>query len=105
MKMHFLKTKPQVAIIGNIRAVIGTQVAVIGNICKGFHNQTFLDSLTYELDIHGVFLKEKELDAFSTICTEVFNKHAPKQSDIYDLSISLPLHLFFINNQKLKQSP
>ena len=93
MKMHFLKTKPQAAVIGNIRAVIGNTGCCYRK-HKGFHNQTFLDSLRYELNIHGMLLKEKGLDAFSTICTEVFNKHAPKQSDIYDLPISLPLHLF-----------
>ena len=33
----------------------------------------------------------KGLDAFSSICTEMFYKHAPKKSDIYDLTISLSL--------------
>ena len=34
---------------------------------------------------------KKGLDAFSTICTDVFDKHAPKKSNIYDITISLSL--------------
>ena len=41
---------------------------------KGFHNETFLDSLRHDLNVQ--FLNEKRLDAFSTICTEIFDKHA-----------------------------
>ena len=69
MKMHFLKMKPQV---------------VSYRKCKNFHIETFLDSITYKLNVQGQFLNEKGLDAFATICTEIFKKHAPKERDIYD---------------------
>ena len=58
---------------------------------KDFHNETFLDSLRHELNVQGQFLNEKGIDAFSTICTELFDKHAPKKSDIYYITISLSL--------------
>ena len=47
---------------------------------KDFHNETFLDSLRHEFNVQGQFLIEKGLDAFSTICREVFDKHAPKKA-------------------------
>ena len=62
MKMHFPKMKPQVITYRKY---------------KDFHNETFLDSLKQELNVQGQFLNEKGLDAFSTICTEIFDKHAP----------------------------
>ena len=74
MKMHFSKMKPQVV---SYRKYME------------FHNETFLDSLRYELNVQGQFLNERGLDTFSTICTEIFDKHAPKKSDIYDRTISL----------------
>ena len=40
------------------------------------------------MNVQGQFLNEKGLDAFSTIWTEIFDKHAPKKSDIYDLNIN-----------------
>ena len=52
---------------------------------KDFHNRTFLDSLKHELNVQGQFLNEKGLDAFSTICTEIFDKHAPKKRYIMKL--------------------
>ena len=64
MKMHFPKMKPQVVSYRKY---------------KDFHNETFLDSLRHELNIQGQFLNEKGLDAFSTICAEIFDKHAPKK--------------------------
>ena len=30
-------------------------------------------------NVQGQFLNEKGLDAFPTICTEIFHKHAPKK--------------------------
>ena len=45
---------------------------------KDFHNETLLDSLRHELNVKGQFLSEKGLDASSTICTEIFDKHPPK---------------------------
>ena len=68
MKMHFPKMKSQVVSYRKY---------------KDFHNETFLDSLWHELNVQGQLLNEKELDAFSTICTEIFDKHVPKKSDIY----------------------
>ena len=62
LKMHFPKMKPQ---------------ATTYRKYKDFHNETFLDSLKQELNVQGQFLNEKGLDAFSTICTEIFDKHAP----------------------------
>ena len=76
MKMHFPKTKPQVISYRKY---------------KDFHNKTFLDSLKHELNIQGQFLNKKGLDAFLTICTEIFDKYAPKKSDIYDLTINISL--------------
>ena len=52
---------------------------------KDFHNETSLDSLRHELNIRhelnvqGQFLNGKGLDAFSTICTDIFNNYAPKK--------------------------
>ena len=76
MKMHFPKMNPQIVSYWNY---------------KDFHNETFLDSLRHELNVQGQFLNEKGIDAFSTICTEIFDKHAPKKSDIYYITISLSL--------------
>ena len=70
MKMHFPKMKPQVVSYRKY---------------KDFHNETFLDSLRHELNVQGQFLNEKGLDAFSTICTEIFDKHAPKKRHIMKL--------------------
>ena len=59
---------------------------------KGFHNETFLDSLRHDLNVQ--FLNEKRLDAFSTICTEIFDKHAPKKKRYIQYN-----HKLFINNE------
>ena len=58
MKMHFPKMKPQVITYPKY---------------KDFHNKNFLDSLKNELNIQEQLLNEKGLDAFSTICAEVFD--------------------------------
>ena len=59
---------------------------------KGFHDECFLDPLIHDLNIQGSrFVNKKALHAFSTICTEVFAKYAPKKSDLYDLNINLSL--------------
>ena len=79
--MHFPKMKPQVISYRKY---------------KECHNGTFLDSLKHELDVQGQFLNEKGLDAFSTICTEIFDKHAPKKSDIYDLTTNLSSIIKFL---------
>ena len=62
IKMHFPKIKPQVVSY------------------RKYKDETFLDSLRHELNVQGKFLNEKGLDAFSTICTEIFDKHAPKKA-------------------------
>ena len=87
MKMHFPKMKPQVVSYRKY---------------KDFHNETFLDSLKHELNVQGQFLNEKGLDAFSTICTEIFDKHAPKKSEIYDLTTSLLLLIKFLRQSRQK---
>ena len=58
---------------------------------KDFHNKTFLDSLRH---VQG----QKGQDAFSTICREIFDKHALKKSDIYDLTVSLSLIMKFLRH-------
>ena len=70
MKMHFPKMKPQVVSYRKY---------------KDFHNETFLESLRYELNVQRQFLNEKVLDAFLTICTEPFDKHASKKKVIYTI--------------------
>ena len=39
---------------------------------------------------------ENRQDAFSGICAEIFDKHAPEKSDIYDVTISLSLIMKFL---------
>ena len=78
MKMHFPKMKPQV---------------ISYRKCKDFHNETFLGSLKHEPNVQGQFLNEKGLDGFSTICTEIFDKHAPKKKRYIQSN-----HKPFINN-------
>ena len=77
MKIHFPKIKRQVVCYRKY---------------KGFHNETFLDSLRHDLNVQ--FLNEKRLDAFSTICTEIFDKHAPKKKRYIQYN-----HKLFINNE------
>ena len=79
MKMHFLNMKPQIVSYRKY---------------KDFHNETFLDSLRHELNVQGQFLNEKGLDAFSTICAEIFDKHAPKKKRYIQYN-----HKPFINNE------
>ena len=64
MKMHFPKMKLQLVSYRKY---------------KDFHNDSLLDSLRHELNVQGQFLNEKELDPFSTICAESFDKRAPKK--------------------------
>ena len=80
-KMNFPKIKPQVIRYRKY---------------KGCHNEIFLDSLRHKFNIQGRVLNKKELDAFSTICTEVFDEHVPKKSDICNLTISLSLIMKFL---------
>ena len=81
MKIHFPKRKPEIVSYRKY---------------KDFHNETFLDSLKHELNVQGQFLNKKGLHAFSTICTEIFDEHVPKKSDIYDITISLSLIMKFL---------
>ena len=64
---------------------------------KDFRKETFLDSLRHELNAQGQFLIERGLNALSTICTEILDKHAPKKSDICDITISLSLIIKFLS--------
>ena len=73
MKMHFSKMKPSVVSYWKY---------------KYFCNKTFLDSLRHELNVQGQFLSEKGLDAFSTNCTDIFDRHTCKKSNIYDKSFN-----------------
>ena len=68
---------------------------------KDFCNETFLDSLRHELNVQWQFLNEKVLDTFSNICTETFDKHAPKESDICDLTISLKNYFANLNGKNI----
>ena len=61
MKMHFLKMKPQIVSYRKY---------------KDLHNETFLDSLSHELNVQGQFLNEKGLNAFSTILISMLLKKA-----------------------------
>ena len=61
---------------------------------KDFHYETFLDSLRHELNVQGQFLNEKALNAFSTICTEICDKHAPIKKRYIRYNDKL-----FINNE------
>ena len=70
IKMHCPKMKPQVVTYRKY---------------EGFHNETSLDSLRDELNVQGEFLNEKRLNAFSTICIELFDKLGPKNA-IYTIS-------------------
>ena len=79
MKMHFPKMKAQVVSYRKY---------------KDFHNKTFLDPLRHGLNIQGQFLNEKGLDGFSTICAEIFDKHAPKKKRYIQYN-----HKPFINNE------
>ena len=65
--------------------------------CKGFHNETFLASLRHELNVQGQNKKKKGLDAFSTICAEIFDYHAPKKKRYIWYN-----HKRFINNEVSK---
>ena len=65
MKMHFPKMKLQV-----VRYPKYTK----------FNNETFLDLIRHELNVQGQFLNQKGINTFSTICTEIFDKHAPKKT-------------------------
>ena len=76
MKMSFPKMKPQFVSYRKY---------------KDFHKETMLDSLRHEQ-----FLNEKGLDALSTIGTEIFEKHAPKKRNIYDITVSLSLIMKFL---------
>ena len=79
MKMCFPKMKPQVVSYWKY---------------KDFHNETFLHSLKHELNVQGQFLNEKGLDVCSTICIEIFDKHAPEKKRYIRSN-----HKPFINNE------
>ena len=41
-------------------------------------------------------LNEKVFDEFPAICAEMFDKHAPKRREIYDLTMGLSLIMKFL---------
>ena len=85
MKTHFPKMKVQVA-----RYPKYTK----------FHNETFLELIRHELNLQEQFLNQKEINTFSTIYTEIFNKHALKKNEIYDLTTSLLLIMKFLSQSR-----
>ena len=64
MKMHFPKMKPRVIRYRKY---------------KTFNNDAFVNTLRPELTKQKKVLDEKGLDAFSEICTDVLDKHAPQR--------------------------
>ena len=64
MKMHFPKMKPRVIRYRKY---------------KTFNNDAFVNTLRQELAKQKKILDEKGLDAFSEICTDVLDKHAPQR--------------------------
>ena len=48
------------------------------------------------VNVQRQFLNEKELETFSTICREIFDKHTPKKSFISNLAIRLSLIMKFL---------
>ena len=63
---------------------------------KGFHSETFLDSLNHHFNTQGRFLNEKGLNAFSTVCTDIFDKHPPKKAFVLLLLLLLLLLLILL---------
>ena len=64
MKIHFPKMKPR---------VIRYQKD------KTFNNDAFVNTLRHELTKQKKLLDKKGLDAFSEICSDVLDKHAPQR--------------------------
>ena len=64
MKMHFPKMKPRVIRYRKY---------------KTFNNDAFVNTLRQELTKQKKVLDEKRLDAFSEICSDVLDKHAPQR--------------------------
>ena len=67
---------------------------------RNFQGFAFMWTQTYReifksvlmcINVQGQFLNERGLDSFSIICTKIFDKDAPKKSDIYDITISISL--------------
>ena len=79
MKMHFPKMKPR-----DIRY----------RKYKTFNNDAFVNILRKELTKQKKVLDEKGLDAFSEICTDVLDKHAPQRKRYLRSN-----HKPFMNNQ------
>ena len=64
MKMHFLKSKPSIITYRSY---------------KKFDNKKFKENLNAEIITQSSYLEKDSIDAFSSICCEVSNKHAPQK--------------------------
>ena len=58
---------------------------------KGFYNETFSDSLRYELNIQERFLNEKDQMYFQPFIEKFLINMLLTKSDIYDLTVRLSL--------------
>ena len=64
MKIHFPKSKPSIITYRSY---------------KKFDNKKFMENLNAEIIIQSNYLEKDGIDAFSSICCEVLNKHAPQK--------------------------
>ena len=64
MKKHFPKSKPSIITYRSY---------------KKFDNKKFMENLNAEIITQSNYLEKDGIDAFSSICREVLNKHAPQK--------------------------
>ena len=64
MKMRFPKSKPSIIIYRSY---------------KKFDNKNFMENLNAEIITRSNYLEKDGIDAFSSICCEVLNKHLPQK--------------------------
>ena len=83
MKMHFPKSKPSIITYRRY---------------KKFDNKKFIENLNVEIIKQSNCLEKDGIDAFSSICCEVLNKHAPLKQRYLRAN-----HKPFINAEVLKQ--
>ena len=62
--MHFAKSKPSIITYRSY---------------KRFDNKKFMENLNAEIITQSSYLEKDGIDAFSAICCEVLNKHAPQK--------------------------
>ena len=73
MKIYFPKPKPS--------------IITYGSYIK-FDNKKFMENLNAEIVVQSNYLEKGCIDAFSSICSEVLNKHAPQNRDTCVLVIN-----------------